>query len=221
MEAELLLAHILHADRTRLYALSDTHVSLAEEQDLEGLLARRLLREPLAYILGVRWFYGLELAVRPGVLIPRPETELLVERAIALAGDRVLSIADVGAGGGNIAVALAVYLPRARLFATDISPNALQVAAENVARHGVAEQVTLLHGDLLAPLSAPVDMIAANLPYVRRDALPSLQPELRYEPVEALDGGPDGLDLLRRLLAQAPDYLASGGWLLAELDPWQ
>jgi len=221
LEAELLLSHVLHTDRTRLYALPDTHLSQDEKRELERLLARRLRREPLAYVLGTRWFYGLEFTVRPGVLIPRPETELLVERAIAVAGDRPLTIVDVGTGCGNIAVALAAHLPRTRLLAADISRTALRVAAENAARHGVAERIALLQGDLLAPLRTPVDMIVANLPYVRHDALPVLQPELSHEPAEALNGGPDGLDLLRRLLAQAPAYLAPGGWLLAELDPWQ
>ncbi len=223
LEAELLVAHALGTDRTHVHALPDAPIGPGTAGVLSRLLERRLRREPLAYILGTRWCYGLEFVVRPGALIPRPETELLIARAIALAQGtgQAVAIADAGTGSGNIAVAVAVHVPAARVFAIDISAQALAVARENAARHRVSERITFLEGDLLSPLPGPVDIVVANLPYVRRGALPTLQPELAYEPREALDGGEDGLDAVRRLLAQAPGKLKRGGGLLLELDPEQ
>ena len=224
LEAELLLAHTTGLSRAHLHAYPERSLSSEQETTLETLLERRLKREPLAYIMERKEFFGLEFAVRPGVVIPRPETELLVERALILArqlaeGGRAPRVADIGTGCGNIAISLAVNIPGLRVYGVDSSSPALSVARENVRRHQVSERVTLLPGDLLAPLPQRVDIIVANLPYVRRNALPLLQPEVRWEPVEALDGGPDGLEVLRRLLEQAPRKLRRGGCLLMEMDP--
>ena len=209
LEADLLVAHALGTDRTHRLA---------------PLVARRLTREPLAYLLGWREFFGLPLVVRPGVLIPRPETETLVEEALRLARERYGGaplVADVGCGAGAIAVALAVHLPRARVYALDVSPVALEVTGENCRRHGVQQRVTLLQGDLLEPLPEPVDLVAANLPYVPSGDFPTLQPEVQHEPREALDGGPDGLRAIGRLLLQLPGRVRPGASLLVECDPRQ
>lgn len=225
LEAELLLCHLTGLSRSHLHAYPEHILMPEQEASLSSALARRLRREPLDYILGYREFYGLKFAVRPGVLIPRPETELLVERALDLvrgtAHPERFLVADVATGCGNIAVALAVNAPGLRVIATDTSPAALEVARENVARHHVQDRVDLRQGDLLAPLDCRVDIIVANLPYVRSERMAMLQPEVAWEPVEALDGGPDGLDTIRRLLRQAPQWLKRGGYLLLEMDPEQ
>ena len=226
LEAEVLLAHVAELSRAHLYAYQEHALSSQQATCLARLLERRLKREPLAYILGSREFYGLDFVVRPGVLIPRPETELLVERARDLAlqvtkEGRECRVADAGTGCGNIAVSLAVSVSRVSIYATETSTEALEVARENVRRHGVGGRVHLLQGDLLAPVPGPVDLILANLPYIRSDRLPRLQAEVQWEPRQALDGGRDGLDVLRRLLEQAPDKLNEGGYLLLEMDPQQ
>jgi release factor glutamine methyltransferase len=177
----------------------------------------------VAYIVGHKEFYGLDLFVDNRVLIPRPETELLVERAIGIAVARSLClIADVGTGSGAIAVSLAVHLPQVLVYATDASTRALEVAACNCRRHNVEDRVRLLQGHLLEPLPEPVDLIAANLPYVSQAELAQLPPEIsRYEPREALNGGPDGLDYIRRLLARAGRYLSLLGVILLEIGATQ
>jgi release factor glutamine methyltransferase len=195
----------------------------------QRLVSLRLARWPLAYLTGRREFYGLELRVNRAVLIPRPETELLVDvareqaaRLAELSGSSRLTIADVGTGSGAVAIALAKHLPDAIIYATDASELALRVAAFNCRRHGVSRRVHLLHGDLLEPLPGPVDLIVANLPYVATGEFPGLMPEVRdYEPRMALDGGPDGLEMVRRLLAHAPSYVNPGGSLLLEIGAGQ
>jgi len=191
----------------------------AELASYRQLIERRAQREPVAYIVGHKEFYGLAFFVDNRVLIPRPETELLVELSIEMAQARSLHlIADVGTGSGAIAVSLAVHLPQALVYATDASAKALEVAACNCRHHGVEGRVCLLQGHLLEPLSEPVDLIAANLPYISQAELAQLPPEIsRYEPREALDGGSDGLDHIRCLLAQVGGYLRSQGAILLEI----
>ncbi len=225
LEAELLVAHVLRCRRTRVLTHPEAPLTPCQVAWLERLLQLRLKRWPLAYLTGHREFYGLELRVNRAVLIPRPETELLVdaarEQAARLAqrrGSSRLAIADVGTGSGAVAIALAKHLPDATIYATDASELALRVAAFNCRRHGVTWQVHLVHGDLLEPLPGPVDLIVANLPYVATGEFPSLMPEVRdYEPRMALDGGPDGLDVVRRLLAQAPGRLNPDGSVVLEI----
>jgi len=217
---------VVRLPRQDLFARQEMEVPAPAERQLAQLVARRLTREPLAYILGRREFYGINLLVNPNVLIPRPETETLVEHALfmALMGmeNPALVIADVGTGTGAIAINLAIHLPNARIYATDVSDEALDVASYNIRGHNVADRVTLLKGDLLEPLPEPVDLIAANLPYIPTDRIPTLQPEVQREPREALDGGPDGLDHIRRLVAQAAGgKLKEPGVILLELDPEQ
>lgn len=221
LEAEILLRHVLGISRAKLYTELDINLNPEQEKTLEKLLKRRRSGEPSAYITGHREFYGLDFKVNRGVLIPRPETELLVELAIKLAEENVISkIADIGTGSGAIAVSLAVNLPQATLYTTDISPEALEVARFNCRKHGVARRVTLLPGDLLEPLHEPVDMIVANLPYVREcDLIKSAS--LAFEPALALNGGTDGLDRIKKLVRQMAKRLNKGGYLILEIGEGQ
>lgn len=227
LEAEVMLMNVLRMQRHDLFAQQELELSPPQEQALAQIMQRRLQREPLAYILQYKEFYGVNLLVNPNVLIPRPETEGLVEHALfmALMGMETpdLVIADIGTGTGAIAVNLALHLPAARIYALDNADNVLDVAAYNIRAHNVTDRITLAKGDLLEPLPEPVDLILANLPYLPTDRIPTLAPEIRWEPAAALDGGPDGLDLIRRLLhqAQAPDKLKPHGIILLELDPEQ
>ena len=224
LDAELLLAHVLGVNRAAVLARPEQRLTLKQLTRYRELTARRGHREPLAYIVGHREFFGLDFMVDPRVLIPRPETELLVERALAMAHRRPAapSIADVGAGCGAIAVALAVHLPGAAVYALDRSAEALEVVAENALRHGVAGRVHCLPGDLLFALPGPVDLIAANLPYVTTDEWQGLAPEIRdHEPRSALDGGPDGLALIRQLLETAGPCLRPAGAILLEIGAGQ
>jgi release factor glutamine methyltransferase len=220
LDAELLLAHVLGANRAVVLVHPDRRLTPKQLTCYRDLVSRRAEREPLAYIVGQREFFGLDFEVDRRVLIPRPETELLVERALQIARSRKQGflIADVGAGSGAIAVTLAVHLPRATVYALDESAGALAVAAGNARRHGVEGRVRCLQGDLLAPLESPVDLVTANLPYVAADEWPMLPPEIRdYEPRSALDGGADGLALIGSLLAVASPHLQPGGALLLEI----
>jgi release factor glutamine methyltransferase len=208
VEAELLLGHVLGMSRTGLYTEPERPLASTETERLRDLVRRRLDGEPAAYILGHCEFYGIDFYVDSRTLIPRPETELLVEEAIELArrmsrqGKQTI-IADIGTGCGAIAVSLALALPRARIYATDISPSALKVAEVNCRRHRVNRRVELLQGNLLEPLSRSVDLIVANLPYVKDCQVADLSPEIReHEPTIALAGGRDGLDKIREMLEQ-------------------
>ena len=223
LEAEVLLRHTLDLDRAHLYARLQEDLSGGDQAVFHSLLARRLAHEPTAYIVGQRELYGLDLETTSAALIPRPETELLVQEALSRAcGREPLLIVDVGTGNGAIAVALAVHLPQAALVAIDLSREALALAVRNARRHGVESRVSFLQADLLAPLAQAADLIVANLPYVRSADWEALPPEIReYEPLAALDGGPDGLREIERLLEQAPPYLRPGGSLLVELGPPQ
>lgn len=222
LDAQLLLAHALGVSRTQLLGrLSEDALESAADR-YQDLLARRARREPLAYITGTQEFWDRSFAVTPAVLIPRPETETLVERALELGRQGAERMADVGTGSGCIAVSVATDLPSAVVYATDVSRDALEVAARNVQRHGVGGRVVLLEGPLLEPAPSGLDLVLANLPYVSRGELDGLQPEVReWEPRKALDGGEDGLDLVRRLLTQLPEKLLPHGACLLEIDPRQ
>ncbi len=225
LEADVLWMTALDIDRAQLYARLSDAPAEAHAATAEALTERRLRREPLAYVTGAREFYGLDLTIRAGVLVPRPETETLVAEAISVLSRRAepaAVIADIGCGSGAIAVALAASLPDATVHAIDRSPAAVVLTRANAKRHGLGARVHVYEGDLTAPLPESVDLIAANLPYVRSDELPTLEPEVSvFEPAEALDGGVDGLDLVRRLLREAPARLKPGAAVLLELDPRQ
>jgi release factor glutamine methyltransferase len=223
LDVEVLLAHVLGWNRARLYARPECTLTHAQQEAFLTAVQRRTRHEPVPYIVGHREFYRLDFFVDRRVLIPRPETELLVEKALDVAMRQELGkgqsrLADVGTGSGVVAVALAVNLPRATVYATDTSSDALVVAASNAARHGVASRVHLLLGDLLEPLPERVQIIVANLPYIPAGRLPTLAPDvLEYEPLIALDGGPDGLQPARRLLAQAREWLLPEGTIVMEI----
>ena len=225
LEAEVLLTNILQMPRHHIYAYRERELTPQQEKFLAGLVERRLKREPLAYILGHREFYGLDLAVRPGVMIPRPETELLVEHTLFMAMMHMeaaeLVIAEPGTGSGAISINLAIHLPMARIYATELSPAAVKVAEHNIHRHNVQDRVTLVQGDLLELVPETADVIVANLPYIPTGEIPALQPEVLWEPQEALDGGPDGLDVIRRLLHMAQGKLKQSGVMILEIDPHQ
>ena len=237
-----MVMNTMRMPRQDLFANQETEVSAQQEQELAEIIERRRKREPLAYILGYKEFYGITLLVNSNVLIPRPETESMVEHALfmALMGMETaeLVIADVGTGTGAIAINLAIHLPAAQIYAMDLTDEVLDVASYNVRAHNVADRITLLKGDLLEPLPQPVDLIVANLPYVPSQRIPTLQPEIQWEPRHALDGGEEGLDQIRRLLEQAagspledgdggqvpgrlPGRLKDNGIILLELDPEQ
>lgn len=221
LDAEALLAHTMGRERSWFYLYPQAELAGDQAEMFFSLIARREQREPVAYLTGEKEFFGLAFQVNPAVLVPRPETELLVETAIQLAtAQAYLSIVDVGTGSGCIAVSLAAYLPQARLWAIDLSEQALQVAAQNAARRQLEARLTFLAGDLLSPLPNPVDLIVSNPPYVRGPELaaPFTTPEVhQYEPRLALDGGESGLEVIARLLAQAGQKLRPGGSLLVEI----
>jgi release factor glutamine methyltransferase len=221
LESELLLRHALKISRVQLYLDINQELSPEQEETFRSLIKRRLNNEPTAYITGHREFYGLDFYVNPDVLIPRPESELLVEKALNLAQRRaVSSIAEIGTGCGAIAISLALNLPGARIHATDISARALKVALTNCEKHGVEDKVYLLQGDMLNPLPKPVDLIIANLPYIRESELP-LVPSANVEPLLALNGGTDGLEKIYRLCRQLNGKLHPTGRLLLEIGQGQ
>jgi release factor glutamine methyltransferase len=218
-------------DRGRLAAmLAAKQGALVDDEAataFEALIERRALREPVAYITGRREFWSLEFEVTPAVLIPRPETELLVEEALAMLARTAPAgatrtgaprVADVGTGSGAVAVALAMERPDAFVVATDISMAALEVARRNTRRRGVSSRVALLQADLLEGVSGPFDVVVSNPPYVGRLERATLMPEVRdHEPAQALFAGAEGLELIARLIGQAADRLVPGGWLLMEI----
>lgn len=224
IEADLIWMTALEVDRAELYARTNQEPTTEQAGRAEALMTRRLNHEPAAYLMGHREFYGVDLVVGPGALIPRPDTEALVEEALRIAASRPpnLTIADIGCGTGAIAIALATNLPHAIVTAIDISSRALELARENMDRQSLTDRITLREGDLLEPLSGPVDLVTANLPYVMSSELPTLDPEVRmFEPPVALDGGDDGLDLVRRLVSSVVVYLKPAGVVLLEMDPRQ
>ena len=221
LESELLLRHTLKINRVQLYLDLSRELSPKQEKIFWHLIKRRLNGEPTAYITGHREFYGLDFYVNPGVLIPRPESELLVEKAINLAYQRPIStIAEIGTGCGAIAISLALNLPEAKIYATDISAPALKVALFNCQKHGVANRICLLQGNMLDPLPEPVDLIVANLPYVKESEL-SETGAASFEPMVALNGGAAGLEKIRQLCQQSGSKLRSQGCLLLEIGQGQ
>ena len=209
LDAQVLLSHVMHIDRSTLYAYPERTLTPEQEQQFHTLIERRSQGEPVAYLTGHKEFYGLDFLVDQRVLIQRPETELLVETALNLCRQRLEAahtpvLADIGTGSGIIPITIAVLEPRLPyLYATDISTAALDVAYLNCQRHHVEHRVRLLHGDLLAPLPEPIDILTANLPYVGTGEMDDLPPDVReYEPHLALFSGPQGLDLLARFFSE-------------------
>lgn len=218
--AELLLAHVLGHERTWLYAHPEAVLPAAADRRLAALVARAEHHEPVAYLIGERAFYGHTFLVRRGVLVPRPESELLVESALAHLRQAAPRVVDVGCGCGAIGISVALARPDARVILLDRSTCAVGVARANAQRLGAA-RVAVVQGDLLDPLRGLFDAILANLPYLTSNEMRRLPPAVRYEPREALDGGSDGLALYRRLLPQARARLAPGGLCAFEISPAQ
>jgi len=224
LDAEVLLAYLLGTDRVGLYLDHDKPLKEEELAAFREMIQRRIAGEPVAYITGEKEFWSLSFKVTPACLIPRPETEVLVEEAIRAAADapHPLRILDIGTGCGAVAIALAKELAESEVWATDRSPYALEVAKENVERHGVGERVRLVEADLFPKDEGQFSLIVSNPPYIPTEEVLRLDPEVRdYEPLEALDGGPDGLKYLRRIAEGAPLRLRPGGWLLLEVGKGQ
>ncbi len=222
LDAELLVGHVLTLPRIQLYVQSDRPLSADELAAIRELIKRRQAGESVAYLVGKKEFWKLEFAVDARVLVPRPDTETLIEVATDRLGESAAArIADVGTGSGAIAVTLAKLRADAAVYASDVSEDALAVARANAERHGAA--VTFVAGDLAAPLiaHAPFTLIVANLPYIPTGELAGLPAEVRVEPALALDGGPDGLVLVRRLVTAAPALLSPGGALALEIGAGQ
>ena len=231
LEARVLVETALDRSRVWVYQHPDTTLDREQRRRLQQLVERRQGGEPLAYILGSREFYGRSFLVDPRVLVPRQDTETLLDRALAFARRHLVAsngttrgsdapltrVVDVGTGSGILGVSLALELPAAHVILIDRSEDALVVAEANGRRHAVDDRISLVQGDLLGCLAGPVDLIVANLPYVPSDEIDRLQPEVRREPRAALDGGPDGLDVYRRLLSEAPSRLSPRGALFAEI----
>ncbi|KQX97415.1 protein-(glutamine-N5) methyltransferase, release factor-specific [Rhodanobacter sp. Root480] len=216
-EAELLLLHVVQQQRSWLFTHADDVLDRDVHTAYAELLERRARGEPVAYITGLRGFWSLDLEVTPATLIPRPETELLVELALEhLPRDSACAVADLGTGSGAVALALASELPLCRVTATDASAAALEVARRNAARLGI-DNVAFVQGDWMAPLGdARFELIASNPPYIELDDAHLARGDLRFEPATALASGRDGLDDIRRIVASAREHLAPGGWLLFE-----
>jgi len=231
LSAEILLAHQLNMDRVNLYLNFDRPLNDEELGGYRALLRRRLAREPIQYITGVQEFWSLDFSVGPGVLIPRPESELLIEQVLSLCKEgRVPEnghprILDLGTGSGALAISLARELEAAVIWASDLSTAALDTAKQNAMRHNVEDRVRFVEGDLFLPFEdrgASFDMILSNPPYIDSNTLGSLAPEVRdHEPRLALDGGVGGMQIIKKILDECSDYLNPGGWVLLEMDPEQ
>jgi release factor glutamine methyltransferase len=223
IEARILLGHITKLSPVQIYTLTEQALSHEQERALHELVERRLRQEPTAYIVNHREFYGIDFYVDSRVLIPRPETELLVDAALEFFKNGTCLpsqplIADIGTGCGAIAISLALNLLRSKIYAIDSSYSAIEVARLNCEHHKVTRQVTLLQGDLLEPVPETVDLIVANLPYIKSSELESLSPEItRFEPRTAIDGGKNGLKCIHRLLEQTENKISRRGCILLEI----
>jgi release factor glutamine methyltransferase len=225
LDAEVLLAHALNVDRLHLYLNLDAPLLPEERDRYRVLVERRARREPVALIIGQKEFWSIPLRIPSGVLIPRPETELLVEAVLAeIGGLDAPTILEIGTGSGAVSIALARENPRARIVATDIDLLALRAAADNARDAGVDSSITFVASDLFSAFRPDTrfDVICSNPPYIPHDVIPSLEPEIsRFEPRRALDGGADGLEIVRRILRDAGDFLCQTGALVLEIGDGQ
>ena len=219
LDAEVLLAHTLGLRRLDLYLKFDRPLSEVEVTSYRELVAKRAKGEPVAYLVGHKEFMGLDFVVTPAVLVPNPDTEVLVQRAVEIVREakRPMRVADVGTGSGCIAVAIAHYAANVEVVASDVSPEALEMARRNVVAHGLDSRIQLVCGDLMGPLAGSFDLICANLPYITEGS--PLAPEVVAQPARALYADAEGSALVTRLLDDSPSRLSAGGRVLAELDP--
>jgi release factor glutamine methyltransferase len=229
LNAELLLARVLNLSKEGLYADFNGQFKREKKEALERLIERRISGEPLQYILGHQEFWSIDFKVDPRALIPRPETELLVEQSVSILSETFLvqTVLEIGTGSGAIAISLAKDVRDIFIVATDISREALLLAKENAKSAGVLRQIEFVNADLLGPFrylrdQEPFDLILSNPPYIDRSEIQRLAREIRdYEPIAALDGGEDGMEFYRRIISQTPSYLRRGGWLLLEVGEGQ
>jgi release factor glutamine methyltransferase len=226
LDAEVLLGHVLGMQRLDLYLAWDRPLSNDEKDRYRECLRRRAAHEPVAYITGTREFYSIAFRVSPSVLIPRPDTEHLVARALEILktfpSDQSSLVADIGTGSGAIAIAVASHCPSARFIATDISPDALDVARCNAERLGLDNRIRFIEADLLEGVEETFDLVVSNPPYIAETDRPTLAPDVRdFEPSGALFSGPDGLDAIRRLIPAVAERLRPGGWLAMEVGAGQ
>ena len=223
LDAELMLAYLLKTDRTHLYVNFDQPLNKDELAQFKKLLERRARHEPLQYITGRQEFWSMPFKVTPSVLIPRADTELLVEEGAkeihkSFPGSDQLEILDIGTGSGAVAAALASEIKEAKVTGVDLSPEAVVIAIENIERNGLSQSVSILEGDLFEPVKdRKFHLIASNPPYIPHGDIKGLQPEVTgFEPLSALDGGDDGLAYYRRIIPEAKNHLIPGGWLMLE-----
>ena len=230
LSAEVLLACLLDLTRVQLYLQFDRPLNEDELSEYRALIKKRLNREPLQYITGTQEFWSLDFAVGPAVLVPRPESELLIEQSLSLLDKGLIPhgdqprILDLCTGSGALAVALAKEIQDGLFWASDISREAISVARSNASRHGVEKRIQFLIGDLWQPVrdqDLVVDLVVSNPPYIRSGALDTLSPEVSCEPRSALDGGEDGMFYIRKILSEGARRLYPGGWVLLEMDPEQ
>jgi release factor glutamine methyltransferase len=231
LTAEILLAHTLNVDRITLYLNFDQPLTENELSGYRTLIKRRLQREPLQYIIGIQEFWSLEFVVTPQVLIPRPETELLVEQAIErlktfpAVENHTSRILDLGTGCGAIAISLAKEVQQTTIWATDISAGALKLARLNAEKHGVTDKIRFIQGNLWEPLldqGVTFDIILSNPPYIASEEFKGLSPEVRdYEPRLALNGHEDGMNYIQTIILEAPAFMNPGGWIMLEMSPGQ
>lgn len=225
LESELIWMETLHIDRAGLYLQLNEYPKLQSIETAEKLLSRRLKREPLAYIIGRKEFYGLVFKVKPGVLIPRQDTETLIEEAIQILQNNHCDtpiVFDVGCGSGIIGISLATQFPCLKVIAIDSDPSACYLTKQNAENLGVSNQLEVIQADLLTSIEGRADLIVANLPYIPSSEIKNLQPEVRiFEKRVALDGGLDGFDLTRMLINQSKGSIKIGGAMLMEIDPKQ
>ncbi len=219
LDVELLLGHVLKLRRMELYLQFERVLTEKELDELRPMVKRRSSREPLQHILGSVDFCGLELMVSPQALIPRPETEILVQNCITILEKENGTVLDVGTGSGAIALAVAHACPRIRCVAVDVSEDALTLARSNAEKSGLKERVDFRAGDLFGPVGKDemFDLIVSNPPYISTGEISNLQPEVQRDPRAALDGGVDGLDVIRKLISGSASHLKPGGWLLMEI----
>ena len=219
LDAEVLLSHVLKKDRTFLFTYPEKKLTSAQERKIKSLVVRRKKHEPIAYIIGHKEFYGLNFFVNHDVLIPRPETEKLIEQVISFSNNKNIKICEMGTGSGCIAIALARNLPKAQILATDISRSALKIAKINAKRHKVLKQIQFIHSDLFSKIPPRIrfNIIIANLPYLSQKQYENTQPEIKnFEPRLALVGGKTGMEIYKKLLQQTKNHLKKGGKVFLE-----
>ena len=225
LESELILMECLEVSRSKLYTMQEYELSESHMSSANEYLHRRLHREPWPYISGHKEFYGLDIMVESGVFIPRPETELIVDTCLniikSMSPNHQIKIVDACTGSGAVAIAIGKQVPSAQIYATEISDSALKMAKRNLYSHGLEGRIEILKGSLLEPIESDIDILVSNPPYIPSQDIENLQPEVLHEPLAALDGGTDGLEIINELMVQASNKMSRPGTILIEFYPEQ